>query len=60
VADPIDCAFIDQVHQADEDGFKSGVIKPTQIFAVLSLNPVLDPFFSRGLSPEFSARVPDP
>ncbi len=60
VADPIDCAFIDKVHQADEDGFKSGVIKPTQIFAVLSLNPVLDPFFSRGLSPEFSIRVPDP
>lgn len=59
VADPIDCAFIDKVHQADEDGFKSGVIKPTQIFAVLSQNPVLVPFFSRGLSPEFSVRVPD-
>jgi len=60
VTDPIDCAFIDKVHKADEDGFKSGVIKPTQIFAVLSQNPVPEPFFSRGLSPEFSVRVPDP
>ena len=56
---PVDCLFIDKVHQADEDGFKSGAIKPTQMFAVMSLNTVKDPFYSRGLSPEFSVRDPN-
>lgn len=55
---PSDCAFIDRVHAADEEGFKSGTLKPTQIFAVLSVNTVIDPFYSRGLSPDFSVRVP--
>jgi SAM-dependent methyltransferase len=59
INNPADCAFIDAVHQADEDGFQSGMLKPTQIFAVMSLNPVDNPFYSRGISPEFSVRIPD-
>jgi len=55
---PSDRAFIDKVHAADEEGFKSGTIKPTQIFAVLSVNTVIEPFYSRGLSPDFSVRAP--
>jgi SAM-dependent methyltransferase len=55
---PEDCAFIDRVHEADENGFKSGILKPTQIFAVMSVIPVSDLFYSRGLSPEFSVREP--
>lgn len=55
---PSDRAFIDKVHAADEEGFRSGTLKPTQIFAVMSLNTVINPFYSRGLSPHFSVRMP--
>lgn len=55
---PSDRAFIDKVHAADEEGFRSGTLKPTQIFAVMSVNTVINPFYSRGLSPDFSVRVP--
>jgi SAM-dependent methyltransferase len=57
INNPIDCAFIDAVHQADEEGFQSGILKPTQIFAVMSLKPVDNPFYSRGISPGFSVRT---
>lgn len=47
--------FIDRVHQMDEDGFRSGKLKPTQMFAVMTKER---PLYARGLSPAMSLRLP--
>lgn len=56
--DPRDRAFIDNVHRIDEDGIAKGTLTPTHMIAVLSKEPVADPFFSRGLRPEACVRKP--
>jgi hypothetical protein len=51
-----DRAFVDRLHAADEAGFASGQLKPTQMFAVMKKTSVHDPVYVRGLSPEASVR----
>jgi SAM-dependent methyltransferase len=53
-----DRAFIDRLHEADEEGFQSGRLKPTQMLAVMTKSKPSDPFYVRGLSPESSVRHP--
>lgn len=52
-----DRSFIDRLHTADEAGFMSGELKPTQMLSVLTTGHVESPTFVRGLSPEFSVRT---
>ena len=51
-----DRSFIDRVHAIDEDGFRNGTLKPTQVLAVMSKSQVPDPIYIRGISPEFAVR----
>lgn len=58
--DEADRAFIDRVHLLDEEAFRSGKLKPTQMLAVLGKDREVktrlrDPL----LTPEFCVRVPD-
>jgi hypothetical protein len=50
--------FIDRVHAFDESGFADGSLKPTHMFAVMSLSEPPARHYSRGLSPDFSVRDP--
>jgi SAM-dependent methyltransferase len=51
--------FIDRVHAADEDGFRSGILKPTQMLAVMTPVPSTNHLYSRGISPKMAVRRPD-
>lgn len=54
-----DREFIDRVHARDEAGLYSGELKPTQMLAVLTRNPVANPRLrDPRLTPEFCVRVP--
>jgi GT2 family glycosyltransferase/glycosyltransferase involved in cell wall biosynthesis/SAM-dependent methyltransferase len=53
----IDRAFIDRVHQADEDGLQAGTLTPTHMMAVFKMVPCASPMVSRGITPERSVRV---
>jgi len=53
-----DRSLIDKLHQIDEDGFKSGKLKPTQMLAVMSTTVVNDPIYTRDLGPVFAVRKP--
>lgn len=53
---PWDREFIDRVHAFDEEGLQTGVLTPAHMIAVLGVNPVDAPFYSRGLSPNRSCR----
>ncbi len=53
---PWDRAFIDRIHAADEDGFAKGTLKPTHMFAVLTLSEPPRRHYSRGLTPESCVR----
>lgn len=54
-----DQLFINRIHEADEQGFRSGVLKPTQMLAVMNkAGRREESGFVRGLSPERSVRVP--
>lgn len=52
-----DKAFVDRIHEADEEGFRSGKLKPTQMFAVLTPGRAAHHRYSRGMSPEMALRV---
>jgi SAM-dependent methyltransferase len=54
-----DRAFIDRIHAIDEDGFRSGALKPTQMIAVMSPSAVASHRVARGLTPQRSIRPPD-
>ncbi len=54
-----DRKFIDRVHAFDEQAFLSGELTPTQMNAVLAVEPATEPYYVRGLSPERSVRHPD-
>ena len=56
-----DRAFIDRLHEIDEQGFADGTLKPTHMVAVMARrdNPAEAPYFARGLSPEKALRPPD-
>ena len=58
-ASEFDRTLIDKIHSFDEEGFKSGKLKPTQMFAVMSPVKAEARICSRGLSPEGSVRYPD-
>jgi SAM-dependent methyltransferase len=53
-----DRTFIDKVHAVDEDGFQSGKLKPTQMFAVLTPGRAVSRHYSRGISPQKAIRWP--
>jgi SAM-dependent methyltransferase len=53
-----DRAFIDQVHARDDAEIRAGHIKPTQMFAVLSLDARRPMQCIDGLTPEFCTRIP--
>ena len=57
-ADPDDRAFIDRVHQADDELLRSGRIKPTHMIASLRTRPVSGTRYRENLSPEFCVRRP--
>jgi SAM-dependent methyltransferase len=52
-----DKSFIDRVQEVDEQEMLSGRIKPTQMFAVLSVAPQPHAEFLPGLTPQFCVRV---
>ncbi len=52
-----DRAFIDRIHQLDEAGFADGRLKPTHMFAALTLSEPPQRQYSRGLSPEACVRT---
>ena len=54
---PADRAFIDRVHQADEDGFANRTLTPTHMFGVFTREAVATPHVARGLTPEASVRA---
>ena len=54
----VDRAFIDQVHARDDSEIRSGRIKPTQMFAVLSIDWHRPTQCIEGLTPEFCTRTP--
>lgn len=54
-----DRAFIDRVHEFDEMSFRMNTLTPTQMLAALCNEPVDEPKYSRGLTPEKCIRVPD-
>jgi SAM-dependent methyltransferase len=51
-----DRTFIDRVHAADEQGFATGRLKPTQMIAVMTSGPAASHLFPRGISPEMAVR----
>ena len=51
-----DRAFIDRVHARDEEQINAGQIKPTQMFAVLSLDHSRPSKYAGRLAPEFCIR----
>jgi SAM-dependent methyltransferase len=53
-----DTAFIDRIHEFDEHSIRSGALKPTHMMAVMKKNPVENPEYSRGFSPEYCIRDP--
>jgi hypothetical protein len=55
-----DKKFIDLIHARDEDEIRSGRIKPTQMFAVLSNDFQRPSEFMPPLSPAFCIRNPEP
>lgn len=57
---PWDRDFIDRVHAFDEQAICAGEITPAHMIAVVSKAPAAKPLFSRGLSPKFCVRRPDP
>ncbi|MFP3647568.1 hypothetical protein [Paraburkholderia sp. SIMBA_054] len=54
-----DRSFIDRVHAADEEGFRTGLLKPTQMVAVMTPGPASSRRYSRGISPELALRSTD-
>ena len=52
-----DRAFIDRVHQADEDGLQRGTLTPTHMMGLFKMVPCETPRFSRGITPERSVRI---
>ena len=52
-----DRAFIDRVHARDEQEILAGTIKPTHMFAVLSLSEPPRRLFWRGLTPQSCVRA---
>jgi hypothetical protein len=52
-----DRAFIDRLHAIDEEGFKSGYLKPTQMLAVMTKTEVKEVVNVRGLTPNRSVRA---
>jgi SAM-dependent methyltransferase len=53
-----DRELIDTIHALDEAGFKTGELKPTQMFAVMSPTAVDEHVYARGISPAAAVRVP--
>lgn len=51
-----DRSFINYVHATDEVNFQRGILKPTQMYAVMSKSEIADPIFVRGISPAFAVR----
>jgi hypothetical protein len=51
-----DRAIIDRAHAIDEEGFRTGALKPTQMLAVMSSTPVDEHVYARGLSPQQAVR----
>jgi SAM-dependent methyltransferase len=54
-----DRAFIDQIHQRDEELLRSGTIKPTQMLAILGTEADAPTQFLEPFSPPFCVRWPD-
>jgi ubiquinone/menaquinone biosynthesis C-methylase UbiE len=54
-----DRSFIDEVHAADEEGFLSGKLKPTQMFAVMTPGIAANHRYSRGINPNMAVRWQD-
>ena len=54
-----DRALIDEIHERDECEMLAGNIKPTQMFAVLSLDYTRPSRCIAGLTPAFCVRTPD-
>lgn len=50
--------FIDRIHAHDEASFQDGTLKPTHLFAVLTIGEPPSREYSRGLSPEACVRIP--
>lgn len=55
----VDRAFIDRVHARDEQEMSTGRLKPTQMFAVLSLDHNRPAEYVGHLTPTFCTRLPD-
>ena len=53
-----DKAFIDKVHTEDEAGLRCGRLTPTHMLAVFVKSLHVQPYFSRGINPLRSIRIP--
>lgn len=53
-----DRQYVDKLHEFDERCFRDGSLKPTHMAAVMSVEPVSEHVYSRGLSPQQSVRAP--
>ena len=53
-----DRGFIDRVHAEDEYGLKNGYLTPTHMVAVFVKKLKCTPYFSRGIDPSRSVRIP--
>lgn len=57
--EPWDCAFINMVHALNVEKTVDGTIKPTQMIAAMTKQPVPHPHYYLGMTPEFCLRKPD-
>lgn len=55
---PWDRDFIDRVHAFDEQSFRDGTLKPTHLFAAMTVGEPPAREYSRGLAPESCVRLP--
>ena len=53
-----DRAFIDRVHAFDEQALQAGSLTPTHLMAVMTIQPCVQHFYSRELTPQKSVRKP--
>jgi len=53
-----DRAFIDEIHRADDEGMRNGIIKPTHMFAILGTQNEGPALYEEPFSPSFCIRSP--
>ena len=53
-----DRAFIDEIHRADDEGMRNGIIKPTHMFAILGTQNEGPALYEEPFSPSFCIHSP--